>query len=65
MLLHDASPGYHAAPTHRLPFLPQYGTLEQGGEGKRFISLIPGEYSHLEPMSQGDGEVLIMFTPNP
>ena len=32
MLLHDASPGDHAATSHLLP-LPQYGTLEQGGEG--------------------------------
>ena len=51
--LHDASPGYHASPTHLLP-LPQYGRLKQGGEGNPSLkdssgpSLVPGGYSHLE-----------------
>ena len=64
--LHDASPGYHAAPTHLLP-LPQYGRLKQGGEGNPSLkdssgpSLVPGGYSHLE-LRRG-GEVLIMFPP--
>ena len=64
MLPHDASPGYHAASTHLLPFLPQYGTLKQGGEGNQTHPKIHqfGPWGK-ESLRKG-GEVLIMFPPN-